>query len=339
MAPDTFAGTWYDYRAGRVVVAVVEVLSGDAETRLASTVGLSLDEIEIRSVEHSERELAELRAGARQLMAENPSVVLGAATLIMDNRVSVTIEQARSELGRKLVAELPFAAAVDLQVIDSRQIANAEKSTIKGGHSLRKKNSSGQWRRECSAGPWGFRFVGNELIFLHITAGHCANRMRHGVGHAPTLQKTRENVTGTDSQRMKTTKPQERTNRVHGYGTGEKTMTSVVVAGGSGDRVNDWVCKSGRTSAYTCGQIQSTDYDCTSGNTIMVDYRWATTFSDLGDSGGSVVRAGFVGSSVGYAGLVSSGPVCTSGAPFTDTTYPFQADIASVLQLTGFVIN
>jgi hypothetical protein len=306
----------------------------DLTTKLSEILQVSYDDIRVIDTPFSSLDLQRVfdavdRQYARRDRASN---IVGYGTYPIESRVIVGFEHGVSEREvSNVLADAAAAAGVASDALGFVVVpvdSVGELSAVQGGEPL----------EVCSSGAWGFVWWNGIQVPYLVTAGHCADALRRSVNgpHDPWFNTVTEiNWWNADVQAMSTPDWAQRTNRIerHGIGT-DFSITATTGFGAVGDRVGDWVCKSGMASGYTCGTINSVNQACRN----HVGMRSATFWAAPGDSGGSVYAHFVFTTNVSLSGFVEGYNNCAGGAT-DDVLYSHQENGRVGVNLHEWFIN
>lgn len=269
LGADSSAGSWIDAATGKLVVAVTDAKSAD-EVRAAGA--------EARTVKHSRSDLAEQRAKLDKFArSEGAGKAQSWGTDVKTNSLLIRTVAGAEDKATKAFLAKAKDLGVDVKV---EQVEGTVEPTadLYGGQQV---EMTGGYI--CSAGFNAETSSGDPIM---LTAGHCA-------ADEPTFSKdgveigaTRafsfpENDYAAVDVSSAWTQP----------GAVDKYDGSFVELTGAGlGAVGSAVCKSGRTTSWTCGEIESHDETVNYGNgDIVSGLTQHTACLEQGDSGGSNV--------------------------------------------------
>jgi streptogrisin C len=273
---DEFAGSWFDRETGSLTVAVTD--AGAAQ--LASAAGA-----ETTVVTHSEQDLTAITDGLDEVVEADPSAAADLFAWAIDvtsNQVVVTARAGEADSVESLVAE--YGDAVRIEESTTAPQPAQDYPWLDGGIPY----------NGCSTG-FNMRNVSTGVRYV-LTAGHCGDVGNIAVaGNGQTIGPfVASFFPGYDDALIEVTNT--------GYWLqgpfvftwpGFITVSSTFTDGPVGTPI----CKSGKTTGWTCGAITgkrvTVDYFDTAGNFIgtMFDLTQHNACVIPGDSGGSNVNA------------------------------------------------
>ncbi|MDR6227285.1 S1 family peptidase [Desmospora profundinema] len=277
-----FAGMYIDQQAGGVLkVGVVgNATPASLSKHVIDAVPASVD-VEYFQADHSlsklERTHQAVNQGMKSLDQEGVTVV-SVETDVKENVVRVGVKDLDKQAESRLKDR--FGSSV-LKVVEG-DFADPARTTWRGylEAGLQIQSSSGICTSNIAA-----RSGSNYYL---ISAAHCG-----GIGTAFTqggqsIGSVALRNYGNNADVLAIRIPASyATNWLYINSTRQGSITSVQST--SGDRVGEAVCKSGRTTGVTCGQITSTNYTTRfSDGAVHYRQRQATFYAQPGDSGGPV---------------------------------------------------
>ncbi len=306
----SFAEYWLDDASGQLVVGVTDA----HQAALARTLGAE-PRVVARSATALEATMA--RLAGRAATAAVPASVTGWYVDVTTNSVVVSV------LGSDPAAAAFVAAGGDGVRVEQVTEAPVPYWSIIGGQAITISGS------RCSA---GFNARSGSTRYV-ITAGHCTNLGSSWSGVGGTLgTRAGSSFPINDYGIIKVTSASAAsTALVDRYSSG----SDVTVAGGTAAAVGARVCRSGSTTGWRCGSVQSKNQTVNyGGGKLVYGLTRTSACAEAGDSGGAFVTQPATSSTkVQAQGLTSGGSGnCTSGG----TTF-FQP-VGEVLSVYGLTL-
>lgn len=282
---DSFAGSWFDSKTGKLVVAVTDA----ARVQQIQSVGATA-----RVVRNNLAKLDALKATLDQRQASAPSSVTGWGVDTMTNSVVVSVLNNDA-------AGTAWATSQGARVETVAQAPRPLWSLI-GGQAIR--NSQARCSIAFSARSGTGRFI--------LTAGHCGELGGTWSGSGGTIGPVfRFNFPTDDFAAIQVTSSTATlTALVDRYSAG----SDVTVAGSQTASVGSSICRSGSTTGWHCGTIQATNQTVNYGNgDIVFGLTRTSVCAEPGDSGGAYVSPNGA-TRVQAQGITSGGSGnCTTG--------------------------
>ncbi|UVS80230.1 S1 family peptidase [Actinokineospora sp. UTMC 2448] len=282
---DAFGGSWFDAASGTLVVGVTDAGKASA---------VRADGARAAVVRHSARKLDATADTLDRSLAAAPAGVTGWYVDVQRNTVTVTAAPGATAQAKSFVAR----AGADRAAVTVVESAETPRTlyNLYGGDAYYM-GSGGR----CSV---GFSVQGG-----YVTAGHCgrvgtsttgSNRVAQGTFRGSSFPGDDLAVVAVNSSWT----PQGMVNRYDGYG--------VSVRGSQEAPVGSSVCRSGSTTGWHCGTIQSKNQTVRYAEGAVYGLTRTSVCAEPGDSGGSFISGNQA------QGVTSGGSGdCTSGG----TTY------------------
>jgi streptogrisin C len=283
LGDDTTGGSWIDAKSGTLVVAVTDAKSAE-QVRAAGA--------EPRTVKHSRAELAEQRKELDEFARSNGAGKAQSwGTDVKSNSLLIrTVEGAEDKATKAFLAKArKLGVEVQIEQVDGTVEPAAD---LYGGQQV---EMTGGYL--CSAGFNATTSSGDPIM---LTAGHCA-------ADEPTFSKDGVEIGATrafsfpdnDYAAVDVSSAWTQPGAVDKY-----DGSYVELTGAGLGAVGSAVCKSGRTTQWTCGEISSHDESVNYGNgDIVSGLTQHTACLEQGDSGGSNV-AGTVAQGLTSGGML-----------------------------------
>jgi hypothetical protein len=289
-----FAGTWLDVDAGWVVdvattgdpAAVEEVLAAFKDRGVG---------FRVRKVEYT---LAELRALHEEVKGDAATWQQQGLTItsirvdVKANRLAIGVQDLSPEAANSLQSGYGDRVTTHAEGVATAAVCSSRfncAGPMKGGLAIQDYYGDGV----CTSG-----FVTRDIqwagAYYLMTAGHCLNFNGNGVSwlHNALTFGTSSSFfffpgSDVDVGYVLLSAAASPGNQIFVSTTDIRSMTGFVP--NVDQDLGDWVCKSGRTTNYSCGQIDEIDVSklvsVPSGN-ILIDHYWGVGMpGDLGDSG------------------------------------------------------
>ncbi|WP_245931386.1 S1 family peptidase [Actinokineospora auranticolor] len=292
---DTFGGAYYDAASAKLVVGVTDAARAESVRAQGGSATL---------VKHS---AAELDRVADTLNARTaPAGVTGWYVDVQRNTVTLTAAKGATEAATKYASTISSAISVVESTEAPRTLAD-----VRGGDAYYIGSGS-----RCSI---GFSVQGG-----FVSAGHCGNTGASTTGSNRQAQGTfaGSSFPGNDYSWVRTNAQWTPRGVVNRY-SGSQT---VAVKGSQESAVGASICRSGSTTGWKCGTVQSKNQSVNYPQGTVSDLTRTNACAEPGDSGGSWLSGNQA------QGVTSGGSGnCSSGG----TTY-FQpiGEILSVYRLT-----
>jgi streptogrisin C len=292
-----FGGSWFDHDTGALTVAVTD---GGA-ARLARAAGA-----ETRLVAHSERELTAITDELGALVEADPAALAGAVSWAIDvasNQVLVTVREGATATVGSVVERYGDAVRIEETSLVPQL---AQQLPFLDGGIAHDNISQGTG---CSTG-FNLRNPTTGVGYV-LTAGHCGDVNNQTVHGANAIGPYVASFFPTfDDALIRVDNPFWIQGPWVWTYPGPGVIGFVTVNGFTDAPVGTPVCKSGRTTGWTCGFITVKDEDVTlgTGETIFGMTRHNACV-EPGDSGGSTVNVsgGFFAEGVTSAAVLSGG--------------------------------
>ncbi|GLZ41887.1 alpha-lytic protease prodomain-containing protein [Actinokineospora sp. NBRC 105648] len=277
---ESFGGAYYDAAAGKLVVGVTDAAkAADVRARGANAT----------VVKHSAKSLDATAAKLDAQAATAPRGVTGWYVDVQRNTVTLTTAKGSGEAAKR------FAATVDGSAISVVESTEAPRTLydVRGGDAYYIGSGS-----RCSV---GFSVQGG-----FVSAGHCGTRGASTSGSNRVAQGTFQGSSfpGNDYSWVKTNTnwtPRGVVNRYSG-------STTVAVKGSTEAAVGASVCRSGSTTGWHCGTVQSKNQTVNYSQGAVNGLTRTNACAEPGDSGGSWLSGSQAqGVTSGGSGNCSSG--------------------------------
>lgn len=293
-ARPTFAGLYIDRQANDVVDVATTGAVDEYNAALA-TYASQLVRFRVRTVTYSLTELktvqSKIESDFKSLCAADvPIVAVGVD--VVANRVRITLTRLDSAQATSLQStygpriELVQGEEPHFATCVSRQNCG---SPIKGGIEIQD-----AYGTICTSG-----FISRDISYAGaayvLTAGHCINInglgvtwLHNGSSIGSASSEFYSNGSNVDAGYITLSTTASPGNQVFASSTSDiRSISSWNL--NSQQTVGSTICRSGRTSGYTCGSVDQTDQTVyVSG--ILIYHMWRTSFASAGgDSGGSMI--------------------------------------------------
>ncbi|WP_269756642.1 S1 family peptidase [Amycolatopsis aidingensis] len=313
----SYAGSWFDSSAGRLVVAVTDPARSD-RIRAAGA--------RPRVVEHSMAELTGAKRRLDRMGAAVPDAVTGWYVQPGSNSVVVEVDSRQWNTATERMLTGLREQGTPLRVHQA-PMAPRPLADIVGGDPFTFGADGGQGR--CSI---GFSATGPDGSAHFLTAGHCTTaggtaRDIDGQEIGPISESVFD--TAGDFGLVDVTDPGSRLTPL----VNRQDGTAIEVAGSAQAPVGASICRSGSTTGFFCGEVAAFDQTVNYGNGDIVRGLTRTTVcAEPGDSGGSFI------SGTQAQGMTSGGSGdCTSGGvtffqPVNEALQAFGLDLVTTGQ-------
>jgi hypothetical protein len=264
---DTYAGLWIQHSPQFRII--VQFTRGGRETiRPYIENGPLADIVEIREVKYTLKELKAAQVEAKSKI-RSLGVRTNSGTNVFENRFEVyVVERSRFDVAMQNVRiELP----PQVKVVTVSELGSPE-TDIYAGLEL----------SECTS---GFSVVNSSGVKGILTAAHCNNTISYNGVNLP----FQGSAFGGSYDVQWHTAPGFEVRNLAFDGTNNRYIFSAKHR--DNQALNDYVCKYGRTTHYTCGYIVQKDYDPDPNappmnNTLIRVHHDGVNLSETGDSGG-----------------------------------------------------
>jgi streptogrisin C len=282
---NSFAGSWFDASAGKLVVAVTDA----SRIQQIESAGATA-----RVVRHNAAQLDALKSALDSQQASAPASVTGWYVDLASNSVVASVLNSDP-------AGAAWAASLGAR---TESVAQAPRTlwNLIGGQAIR--NSQARCSIAFSARSGATRYI--------LTAGHCGELGGTWSGSGGTIGPVaRFNFPTDDFAIIQVTSAAAvQTALVDRYSAG----ADVTVAGSSAAAVGSSICRSGSTTGWHCGTVQANNQTVNYGGGDIVNGLTRTSVcAEPGDSGGAYVSPNGA-TRVQAQGITSGGSGnCTSG--------------------------
>lgn len=275
-AGEQFGGAWFDASIGKLVVGVTDGAKADLLRQLGA---------EPRTVANKASDLD--AAKAKLDASKAPAEVTGWFVDPQANAVTVTVKRGQASVAKSFAD----AAGTLAKVVETDEAPRLFKD-VRGGDAYYINNAG-----RCSV---GFAVQGG-----FVTAGHCGSSGDSvtGVDRTAMGEFQESSFPGNDYAWVKTNSAWTTTAKVNHYGGAD-----VIVSGNTEAAVGASICRSGSTTGWKCGTVQSKNQTVNYQEGSVTGLTRTNACAEPGDSGGSWV------SGTQAQGVTSGGSGnCTSG--------------------------
>ncbi|MDF2650843.1 MAG: hypothetical protein K0Q73_6648 [Paenibacillus sp.] len=279
---DIFGGLFIDQKSGGIVnIGFKDDINIDKIKKDIINIIGDTKRVKFFKAIYSEKELKAIHLKIDELAQSNQSnefKILSVNTDIKNQRIEVGIQTYNPTTSKYAQELINNEAVVVIEAQENKDMSrSAYTRPLEGGLEIYTYNGT------CTGAFSAYDSTG----YYYITAGHCGSIGNSvGQGNAIIGNITKRSYGAYSDAAAIAISPNDASWYLYLNSSRASNFNSH--EGYNADNVGDYVCKSGRTTGFDCGFIQSVDYSGFWGITYFTDIRTASFQSQPGDSGSPV---------------------------------------------------